>query len=186
MQLFGSYTSPYVRHCRVVLLETELPCEFVESDGQTSAKHSPAQRVPFLRDGDRLLTDSASIVRYLREKAGQSFLPSIEDYDRFCLANTLMDSAVNLFMLEKDGLTPEQSPYLKRQSNRIATCLQTLAQHPLSHTAPYSDFELRLGCVLAWSRFRNRFEFSQYDELATFLAKIDQYTPFSDTAPPKN
>lgn len=186
MQLFGSYTSPYVRHCRVVLLETELPCEFIESDGQMSSKHSPAQRLPFLRDRDLLLTDSAPIVRHLREHAGQSFMPTIEEYDQFCLVNTLIDSAVNLFILEKDGLTPEQSSYLKRQSNRIDTCLQTLAQIPLSQGAPYSDFELRLGCVLAWSRFRKRFEFDQHPELVAFLAQIDQYAPFIETAPPNN
>lgn len=184
MQLFGSFTSPFVRHCRIVLLETGTACEFVESDAQTSARHSPAQKLPFLKDGERLLTDSTSIIRYLREHAVQGFFPKIEDYDRFCLANTLLDAAVNLFMLEKDGITPEQSPYLQRQRNRIDTCLEALAQCPLSDGPPYNDFELRLGCVLAWSRFRQRFEFSQHPELTGFLERMDRYDHFSHTAPP--
>ena len=63
MELFGSFTSPYVRHCRVVLAHTGLDCEFVETDYDQSAARSPTRRVPFLRDGDRMLTDSASILR---------------------------------------------------------------------------------------------------------------------------
>lgn len=184
MQLFGSYTSPYVRHCRIALKETGLRCEFVESDARTSAERSPTQKLPFLNDGERHLTDSASILRYLREKAGQRFFTRLQDYDDFLLANTLMDSAANLFMLEKDGLTPEQSPYLERQRRRIDTCLDALAQRPLGNQPPYSDFELRLGCVLAWSRYRQRFAFEHYTALAELLEALDDYAPFAETAPP--
>jgi len=185
MQLFGSYTSPYVRHCRTVLNETGLKCDFIESDAKVSAERSPTQKLPFLKDGDLMLTDSASIIRYLREKSGQPFFASIEDYDRFCLANTLLDSAVNLFLLEKDGLTPVQSPYLERQRRRIDTCLDSLSECPLNEKAPFSEFELRLGCVLAWGRFRRRFSFKPYGNLTDFMARIDQYPPFADTAPPE-
>ena len=30
MKLYGSFTSPFVRHVRIVLLETGLACEFIE------------------------------------------------------------------------------------------------------------------------------------------------------------
>lgn len=184
MQLFGSYTSPYVRHCRIALLETDLACEFVESDARTSAERSPTQKLPFLQDGEQLLTDSCSILRYIREKANQPFFPSLRDYDDFCLTNTLMDSAANLFVLEKDGITPEQSPYLERQRRRIDTSLDALSQRPLTQNAPYSDFELRLGCVLGWARFRDRFSFTQYPALAEFYENLGQYAPFAQTTPP--
>ncbi len=185
MQLFGSYTSPYVRHCRIALAETGLRCEFVESDTRTSAERSPSQKLPFLQDGELLLTDSASILRYLREKAGQSFFPSLRDFDDFCLANTLMDAAQNLLVLERDGLTPAQSPYLERQQRRIDTVLDALAQRAPSNQPPFSDFELRLGCVLAWGRYRNRFSFQQYAGLTELLEGLDQYAPFAETAPPQ-
>lgn len=184
MQLFGSYTSPYVRHCRIALAETGLRCDFVESDTRTSAERSPTQKLPFLQEGELLLTDSCSILRYIREKAKQPFFPSLRDYDAFCLTNTLMDSAANLFALEKDGITPQQSPYLERQQRRIDTSLDALSQRALAQSAPYSDFELRLGCVLDWARFRNRFAFSQYPTLTEFLESLDQYEPFTQTAPP--
>ncbi len=185
MQLFGSYTSPYVRHCRIALAETGLRCEFVESDTRTSAERSPSQKLPFLVDGELLLTDSSSILRYLREKAGQPFFPSLRDYDDFCLANTLMDSAQNLMVLERDGLTPDQSPYLERQRRRIDTILDTLAQRALSSQPPYNDFELRLGCVLAWGRYRKRFSFEPYASLTELMEGLDQYAPFAETAPPE-
>ena len=40
MKLYGSYTSPFVRHCRIVLLETQQSCEFIETD-QTSSATNP-------------------------------------------------------------------------------------------------------------------------------------------------
>ena len=38
MELFGSYTSPYVRHCRIALLETDTKFSLTETDYDTSAK----------------------------------------------------------------------------------------------------------------------------------------------------
>lgn len=185
MQLFGSYTSPYVRHCRIALAETGLRCELVESDARTSAERSPSQKLPFLLDGELLLTDSSSILRYIREKAGQSFFPSVRDYDDYCLVNTLMDAAQILLVLERDGITPEHSVYLERQCRRIDTSLDALAQRPLSIQPSYSDFELRLGCVLAWGRYRDRIHFDQYPRFTELLEGLDQYAPFAETAPPQ-
>ena len=52
MKLYGSFTSPFARHCRIVLLETGQACDFVETDYAASAAASPAKKVPFLQDGD--------------------------------------------------------------------------------------------------------------------------------------
>ena len=62
MKLYGSYTSPYVRHCRIVIEQLGLACDFVEADYTLSAKKSPSMKVPFLQDGDLQLTDSTSIL----------------------------------------------------------------------------------------------------------------------------
>lgn len=183
MQLFGSYTSPFVRHCRIVLLETSLPCEFVESDASVSAARSPTKKLPFLVDGDLVLTDSTTIIRHLREQAGEAFLPKLRDHDYFCLVNTALDAAVNLFLLEKDGVSPESSTYLGRQHKRVQSCLEVLNGLELGLKAPYSDFELRLGSFLAWGRFRNRFDASPYPRLVDFLSAMDKYPHFTATAP---
>ena len=185
MKLYGSYTSPYVRHCRIVIMETGLLCTFIETDYAASAQGSPTKRVPYLHDGPVALTDSASIIKHLRKRAGQAFLPDVAEYDRFCMANTGLDATVNLFLLERDGVTPEQSIYLARQSQRIASTLAELDKLPLPTQAPYSDAELRLACYLGWGLFRQRITLEPYPNLARFLNDIDQYEPFRTTAPPQ-
>src|SRR6187551_754505 len=95
MKLYGSYTSPFVRHVRIVLLETAQPFDFIETDQAGSTAKSPTQRVPFFEDGKIFLTDSLSIAKYLREKAGQDYCRSAQELDDICLVNTAMDAAVN-------------------------------------------------------------------------------------------
>lgn len=185
MKLYGSYTSPFVRHCRIVLLETNLACEFIETDAAASAVKSPTKKVPFLEDGEIFLSDSSSILKYLREKSGGSFCADAREYDRFCMVNTLMEAAVNLFFLEKDGITPAQSAYLARHNARTESGLAELNNTTLNTQAPYSDAELRLGCFLAWVRLRKRFDFSQFEHLTHFLQQLDNYPPFANTKPPE-
>ena len=54
MKLFGSFTSPYVRHCRIALMQSGLDWEMAELDIHTSNDPgTPTLRVPFLEDGAR-------------------------------------------------------------------------------------------------------------------------------------
>lgn len=185
MKLYGSYTSPYVRHCRVVLLETDLLCSFIETDHSASAQGSPTKRVPYLHDGPLALTDSAAIIKHLRNRAGQTFLPDVADYNRFCMINTALDTTVNLFLLEKEGITPESSAYLARQSQRVASILAQLEKLSLPEQPPFSDVELRLACYLAWGLFRKRFSLENHPNLTRFLDAANRYEPFAVTAPPQ-
>lgn len=184
MELFGSFTSPYVRHCRVVLAHTGLDCEFVETDYDQSAARSPTRRVPFLRDGDRMLTDSASILRYLREKAGQAFCADVDEFDFFLLVNTALDSTVNLFLLERDGLTPAESSYLKRQQQRVDGTLVHLEQLVSRDAVDRrGDGALRLACYLSWALFRERFALGELPALERLLIEFDQDAKFAATHP---
>ena len=183
MKLYGSYTSPFVRHCRIVLLETELACDFIETDAAGSAVQSPTKRVPFLQDGDQFFTDSSSIIKYLREKAGGSFCPSAKELDDFCLVNTALETTVNIFFLERDGAKAAEIPYLQRQVARIESSLSELNKFDLPTRAPYNDAQLRLACYIGWAMFRKRVDFSPYPQLQTFFANISQYPYFQDTAP---
>lgn len=183
MKLYGSYTSPFVRHCRIVLLESGLPCEFILTDGVASAAKSPTKKVPMLEDGELVLTDSCSIVKYLREKNMQAFCFTAIEYDRFCLVNTLLDASVNVFMLGKDGILPEQSAYLQRHQARIQSGLATLETMRWPSAGPYNDAELRLLCYLDWALFRKLFSIDEYTNLTQFLTSARQYLPFSQTIP---
>ena len=74
MKLYGSVTSPYVRHVRVALAQSGFDYTFVEADYAMSAERSPTAKVPFFEDGDLTLTDSTSILKHVREKSGMEFL----------------------------------------------------------------------------------------------------------------
>jgi glutathione S-transferase len=70
MKLIGSTTSPYVRKVRVYLVETGLPCQFVQVDAwQPSAELlavAPIGKVPVLeRDDGSVLFESALVIEYL-------------------------------------------------------------------------------------------------------------------------
>ena len=183
MKLYGSYTSPFVRHCRIVLLETGLKCEFIETDAAASATQSPTKRVPFLEDGEYFLTDSSSIIKYLREKSGGKFCESAKELDDFCLVNTALETTVNVFFLERDGATASELPYLQRQVARIESSLAEINNLSLPSNAPYNDAQLRLACYIGWAKFRKRVDFSSYQKLEDFFAGINQYAAFAKTAP---
>lgn len=184
MKLYGSYTSPFVRHCRIALLETHCACDFIETDQAGSAAQSPTKRVPFLEDGDVFLTDSNSILKHLREKAGQSYLTNTQELNQFCMVNTALDTTVNLFFLERDGVDLQAYEYTRRQAARIESSLAELNQLSLPTCAPYNDVHVRLACYLAWGLFRKRINIDAYGNLQKLLAGINQYQPFVDTAPP--
>ncbi len=184
MQVFGSLTSPYVRHVRIVILQTGSSAEFIEADAAKSALDSPTKKVPYLREGDFVLSDSSSIIKYLREKSGEPFIPKTKDYDLFCLINTLLDSAINLFLLEKSGLNSNENGYLKRQAARVEEGIEYLSSLPPKILAHDKDVHLRLMCFLAWGQFRNRFSLNGHDKLKKLLDEGDKNPLFLQTHPP--
>lgn len=191
MELYGSYTSPFVRHCRIAILEGGLPCRFVETDAAGSARLSPMQKVPFLKyhegSTEKQLTDSSAILKLIREQSGAGFFNdhrnNLQDFNNYCTANTLIDTAINLFYLDKDGLTPKQSAYLTRQQSRMKTGLAELEKLSFAVSFPYSDGELRIACFLDWALFRQRIDLINYPNLSDFVKNIREYPPFLATAP---
>lgn len=191
MELYGSYTSPFVRHIRIALLESGLPFVFIETDAAGSAQLSPTQKVPFLIGKENnepiMLTDSSAILKYIREKTGRTFFNdtcnTLAAFNAFCMANTLLDTAINLFYLEKDGVTPQQSAYLARQQARLQSGLTELDKLALSAQAPYNDAELRIACFIDWALFRQRFVLDNLPNLQRFLDSIRHYPHFAATPP---
>lgn len=184
MELYGSYTSPFVRHCRIALLQTNIECEFIETDAVKIADISPTKRVPFLTDCELTLTDSTSILTHLYEVAGEDFLSDLEDVELYHITNTLLDTCVNLLMLAKfDGITPDKSQYLTRQKARIGTSLVAINQKSFSDALPLTNAEVRLAIFLDWANFRNVVEVAQYPALQKLLDLANTDSIFSQTAP---
>lgn len=185
MKIYGSFTSPFVRHCRIALIETGLMCEFIETDAVQSAEISPTKKVPLLVDGDITLTDSSSILRYLRVKSGAEFMDDIGDFELFNMTNTVMDACVNIFFLEKfDGISREQSTYLSRQQARVLSGLVALNESPIEAQLPLSDGLLRLACFLDWGVYRERIELKNLTNLTRLLDLARTDKNFIKTAPP--
>ena len=184
MKLFGSFTSPFVRHIRIALADIGLAYEFVETDYANSAALSPAQRVPFLHDGDLQLTDSTSILRHIRDQAGEPFLANIERLDFYCLVNTALDTTINLFLLDREGLSSDANPYLQRQAARIQTALSALEAQLNLDTLVWDDATIRLACFIDWAEYRQRLSFAQYPKLQALLAQANQHASFVATTPP--
>lgn len=184
MKLYGSYTSPFVRHCRVALAQGGHDFEFVETDYDMSAAMSPTSKVPFLSDGDITLTDSSSIVKYAREKSGSAFLSGLEEFELFAMTNTIIDATINLFLLENNGFGPDQIPYLQRQQDRIDSGIVELNDRINVSKGISDDSNLRCACYIDWAIFRNRVDFSQQTNLLALLEEANQESVFSETAPP--
>lgn len=184
VKLFGSFTSPFVRHCCYVFRQLELPFEFVETDYDQSAAGSPMKKVPFMSVGDLQLTDSSSIIKYAREKAGQAFLPDVIDYDRYTMINTIMDSAINLFLFDRCGITADQAPYMVRQQARIDAGLAALEKNITPEAPLAKDCHIRIACFVDWAVYRGRMSFSEYPNISKLAKKANEDELFLQTAPP--
>ncbi len=178
-------TSPFVHHCRIALLESQLDCEFIETDAVASAKLSPTKRVPYLIDGKICLSDSMSIIKYLRDKSGHVYFSDVMELELYCLANSALDAAANVFFMKRfDDIDTVQSSYLTRQSDRVQSILVELNELKLSAEAPYNDGELRLACFLDWGNYRKRISLDGLSKLQAFLDNIQGYPAFKITKPP--
>ena len=195
MQLYGVRTSPYVRHARVALTQSNLEWELEQVTLDTISR-SPTLRVPFLIDGDLTLSDSSVIVRYVREQSGQAFLATVADHELFALATSVLDTAVNVYLMNiGDSADLAEVPagasitgfdpktYFERQQERIAVGMQELEHCQLSSSQPYTDGEIRLACLLDWAAYRETIDLSGKDNLCRFLADIRAWPPFAETAP---
>ena len=195
MKLYGVRTSPYVRHARVALAQSDLDWELEQVTLDTIGQ-SPTLRVPFLTDGNLTLSDSSVIVRYVREQSGQSYLTRIADHEVFALATSVLDTAVNVYLMNignsadladvptgtsTTGFDPKT--YFERQQERITVGMQELERCQLSFSQPYTDGEIRLACLLDWAAYRDTIDLSGKDNLCRFLAEIRTWPPFAETAP---
>ncbi len=183
MILYGSLTSPYVRHCRLLLLLNQDDFVLQETDLSQSACLSPSKKIPFLKSGDIALSDSTTILRFLREQHQQAFLKELSDHDLFCLISTLMDSAINVFYLEKEGLTLDKATYLERQHQRVLDGLNYLESHCPNTVDWTNDYHLRLAIFLDWGLFRQRFKLDKHPQLQAFLNHANENVHFLACSP---
>lgn len=184
MKLYGSYTSPYVRHCRIALIQSGLNWEFVDTDYESSAQLSPTKKVPFLHDGENHFTDSNSILMHICDRLGVPFMNNAQEMELYATINTAMDSAINLFLLGKEGVNETSSPYLARQRSRVESVLNLLEESVHSYSEPLNHAQIRLACFLEWGLFRNQIALENHTNLKQYLDDCRAWQTFADTTPP--
>ena len=199
MKLYGSFTSPYARKCRIVVKEKSLDCEFIEEKpGDADTRFSqlnPLGKVPVLEiSNDQALYDSPVIVEYLDQLSGAPLIPAIGqdrwDVQRWhALADGMMDAVVaRLIEINR----PEQyrmDEAIEKQERKIAAALGSLnrAAHKREFLVgeAYSMADLGIGVALEYIDFRYPHDWrDRFPELAFWLASISVRPAFRETVPP--
>lgn len=183
IKLYGSFTSPFVRHCRIALLQSGAEFEFIETNYEQSAQGSVAMRVPYLEHNGLTLNDSMSILRYVRERHDQIFCRNLAEYDLLLLINAALDSTVNLFLMENSGVDIANNDYTQRQSARVEQCLKHLEL--VAHDGlEWNDAGIRLACFIDWAKYRQRLNFERFPALEAWLESASHSKEFQLTSPP--
>jgi len=199
MKLYGSLTSPYVRRIRFLLLELGVSFDLIDTmteEGQKELRtKNPLWKVPYFEVDDLKIWDSHTITDYLCEKNKFS---QFRDYNaetriqELNLVNAIdgaLDAGINLFYLNKDGVSPNQSAYLKKQNDRIASVI-SYVKGELKQGYFFSDrqmgrAELSLYTTLDWFDFRKVYPVAEDLDLIDFMRLHCLKTNLEKTAPPR-
>jgi glutathione S-transferase len=192
MKLFGHDTSPYVRRVRVLLAELGVPFERDVHGWQDAVeemlRRNPLMRVPVLVDearGDQMLVDSKLMAAYLYEHSAAApaapaghvpLQPTLfregrryDDENVLLVVDGALDSAINVFLMERDGVLPAASSYLERQQHRVERCLIWLERAYDGRTTlgdgVVSFTDLSVVCALDWMTFRKRYDVTRHPAL---------------------
>ncbi len=195
MHLYGSYTSPYVRRVRILADGLGVPLAMTDvatEAGQAALRAvTPLWRVPTLTlpDGTALWDSQAILEGLVRRHGWGPFRPvvDIERESNLVLAvNGALDSAVNVFYLQKDGVDAAGVPYLTKQKARVDAAMAWIEQQ-LCEDAFFDGrpgfAELALYTTLGWMAFRDTWPVADHPILASFHARWDAEPGWKASAP---
>ena len=164
MKLYGTTTSPFVRRVRVAAAEVGRTFNLINTahdDGMAALKGcSPIWKVPVADLDGRVLYDSRVIIDWLTTFHGWGTMKP--PADRFHDANLInaidsaLESGVQVFYLQREGIDVDKLAFAQRQRARIASIFEWLAGQ-LGRQG-FGDGlglpELSLLCTLDWMEFR--------------------------------
>ena len=196
IRLYGTITSPYVRRVRVVATELGLPFELIDTAtdaGQASLRtKSPIWKVPAAEiDGD-VVFDSRAITELLLARAGQGPLApwrsdDVEARNALNVVDGALDALINVFYLRKEGVDPDQVPYLTKQKARARAALSWLearVHEPfVTSRRELGLAEIGLGTALGWMRFREAYPIADHPRLMRCLEALEARPSFANTQP---
>lgn len=164
MKLYGTTTSPFVRRVRVVATEVGQAFDLINTahDAGTAALKalSPIWKVPVAEVAGRVLYDSHVICEWLTTTHGWGTMkPPVDRWHDANLISAIdgaLESGVQLFYLQREGIDADKLPFGQRQRDRIASIFDWLAARLGDHG--FGDGlgmpELALLATLDWMEFR--------------------------------
>lgn len=197
IQLFGSLTSPYVRRVRIVLAELGQSFEWTDTTtdaGQAALRATtPLWKIPVAVINGETVFDSAVITQRVLAEFGCGTLAPFQATDWhtrniMTVTDGLLDSLINTFYLGKEGVTGDQAPYLRKQTERAAAAVTWLEQQVdgpwLTASKTFGVPEVALLTALEWMRFRATYPVANHASLMQFLAIHAERPSVHSTRPP--
>ena len=198
VKLYGTTTSPFVRRVRIVAAEVGEPIELINTatdDGQAELKRvSPIWKVPVAEIAELatpVLFDSRSIVSWLTTNRGWGRLKRADDPWREAnLVNAIdaaLESAIQVFYLQRDGIPVEGNLFAKRQFQRIEAIFGWIGEQVGAGKSLSNDgFDIAtasLVCTLDWMDFRKTYATANHPELLPLREQWHERTSVAATRP---
>jgi glutathione S-transferase len=196
VKLYGTTTSPFVRRVRVVAAEVGEPVELIDTApdaGQAQLRAaSPIWKVPVADvGGGRVLFDSRVIIDWLTTTRGWGALSP--PHDRWREANLVnaidgaLDSAIQVFYLERDHVPVDGLPFATKQLARVAAVFDWLAGQLVAGGTTFGHglglAELSLVCTLDWMDFRNTYPTANHQAFTALRAAWRERPTLAQTRP---
>lgn len=199
MQLYSASASPFVRKCRVCILETgqEGDVEILDAVGtpldssNMPTSHNPLGKIPALvRDDGPALYDSRVITRYLNDLVGGTLYPEARIWETLTLeatADGIMEAAV--LMIYEGRCRPEElqsNEWVDAQWAKAARALDAIESRWMSHlSGPLDMAQIATGCALEYLDFRHaaRDWRAGRPELSAWQAEFAQRPSMAATQP---
>lgn len=198
MELYGSITSPYVRKARILLLEKNIPCQFIiEGPGDAAgnvAKYNPLGKIPVLvRDNGEPLFDSPVIVEYLDSLSAPALIPPGGE-ERWqvlrwhALAQGMMDATVARLMETRRPAETRSMEFVAKQEQKVFAAMRFATEHLGTGEYlvgdRYTVADIAMGAALDYVDFRFTEQWhNEYPMLNRWAKKIIKRETFVVTAP---
>ena len=202
MKLIGSYTSPFVRKISVILLEKDIPFEFVNefpyNDVNGVAQYNPLGKVPALvTDDGECWYDSQIIAQYLEQLGvAPNMLPAepqaaLKMRQLEALADGVMEAALALVREKTRPAAQQSESELLRQREKVARGLDALESYASDGTLRPDEVNLATisaACAIAYLNFRRVAPgwCATRPKLVRLVDSLFQRASFARTEPPRS
>jgi glutathione S-transferase len=199
MKLYGSPFSPYARKARVLIIEKNIKCPFVEEDpwaaGTAIPSMNPLGKVPVLELAPgNCLFESPQVVHYLDHLDGKPLPPQDAvgywEAQRWqALGNGIIDAVIARILESRRPADKQMPEKMQREEGRIARALKLASEMydggEFLVGKKFSLADIVMGVALQYIDIRYPHDWrAAHPELAKWCARITARKSFIDTMPP--